>query len=173
MSGLSFWVIPGLICAGALAAAFKGSDVLPTFAKGARNGLDTVLGMLPSLVAMLTGIHMLQASGLIDAFTSFLSPVLSLLGIPSQIAPLVLIRPLSGSGALAMVSQLIGTYGPDSLIGRTASVTMGSTETTFYTASVYFGSLGIKRTRWAIPAALCADFAGFVGAALFTRLTMG
>ena len=173
MSGFTFFIIPGLICAGAVGAAARGVDVLPAFTKGARRGLDTVLGILPSLIAMLTAIHMLQASGLLPALTHALSPVLSFMGMPPEMAPLALIRPISGSGALAVLTDIISRYGPDSLVGRTASVAMGSTETTFYTASVYFGSLGIKDTRWAIPAALCADLAGFLGASFFTRLTMG
>ena len=173
MSSLTSWIVPCLICAAALGAAFRGVDVLPCFINGAKGGIRTCLKMLPSLVAMLTAIHMLRASGLLSAIVLAVSPLLSALGIPQETAPLIFIRPLSGSGALAVGAELMARYGPDSLIGRTAAVTLGSTETTFYVSSVYFGSLGIKRTRYAIPAALCADLAGFVGAAFFTRLLMG
>ena len=167
VSGL---VVPLLIGLSALGAALKGADVLPAFIKGARSGLGTALRMLPSLVAMMTAIQMLTASGLLDAITWALSPVLNMLGIPAALAPLVFIRPFSGSGALAAGSKIMSQYGPDSLTGRCAAVTLGSTETTFYVSSVYFGSLNIRKTRYAIPAALCADFAGFVGACVFTKL---
>ena len=113
---------------------------------------------------------MLRASGVLDAFTSLISPALSLLGIPAETGALMLLRPVSGSGALAVAGDLIAQYGPDSLIGRTASVMLGSTETTFYVIAVYFGAAGIKRTRCAVPAALCADLTGFVMSALTVRL---
>ena len=173
MTSFTAWVIPCLIGAAALMAEFRGVDVLPAFIKGTKGGIRTSFKILPSLVAMLTAIHMLRASGLLEALVYALSPLLTAMGVPEETAPLVFIRPLSGSGAMAVAAELISRYGPDSLVGRTAAVTLGSTETTFYTASVYFGSLGIKRTRYAIPAALCADLAGFVGASFFTRLLMG
>ena len=116
---------------------------------------------------------MLRASGAMDLLTSFLAPVCSVLGIPPQTLPLVILRPISGSAALAIGSELICTYGPDSLVGRTAAVMLGSTETTFYVVSVYFGAAGIKRSRHAIPAALAADFTGFVVASWVTRWLWG
>ena len=114
-----------------------------------------------------------RASGALEALTSLLSPLLTLLGIPPETAPLMLLRPVSGSGALAAATELIGQYGPDSYIGRTAAVMLGSTETTFYVIAVYFGAAGIKRTRWAVPAALCADITGFAVSALAVRLLWG
>ena len=116
---------------------------------------------------------MLRASGALDALTRLLAPLFSLLGIPVETAPLMLLRPVSGSGALAVAGELIGEYGADSLIGRTAAVMLGSTETTFYVIAVYFGAVGIKKTRYAIPAALCADLTGFVASAFAVRLLWG
>ena len=119
---------------------------------------------------LLTAVHMLRASGAIDALSSLLSPVFSFLGIPPETAPLVLIRPISGSAALAVGADLMASYGPDSEIGRTAAIMLGSSETTFYTISVYFGASGIRKTRYAIPAALVADFTGFFVASLTVKL---
>ena len=113
---------------------------------------------------------MLRASGGMELLSGFLAPVFRLFGIPPETAMLVLIRPISGSAALAVGAELMQEYGPDSLIGRTAAVMLGSTETTFYTISVYFGAAGIRKTRYAIPAALIADLVGFLMASLSTRL---
>ena len=140
------------------------------------NGYDFVYCnevIKPALVGLLTAVHMLRASGLLDWLAQALSPVLHLLGIPPETVGLMLIRPISGSGALGVGSELIQRYGPDSLIGRTAAVMLGSTETTFYTIAVYFGAAGIRNTRYAIPAALCADLCGFVAASWAVRLFFG
>ncbi len=119
---------------------------------------------------LLTAVHMLRASGAIDMLSNLLAPVFSLFGIPVETAPLVLIRPISGSAALAVGADLIASYGLDSPVGRTAAIMLGSTETTFYTISVYFGASGIRKTRYTIPAALLADFTGFFVASLTARL---
>ena len=118
---------------------------------------------------LLTAVHMLRASGAIEILSSLLAPLFRLVGIPPETAVLVLIRPISGSAALAVGSELMAAYGPDSLIGRTVAVMLGSTETTFYTISVYFGAVGIHKTRYAVPAALFADFVGFFMASLTVR----
>ena len=145
-------------------------DVFSAVVDGVKDGLRVVLKIFPPLVALLTAVYMLRASGVLDALTALLSPALGLLGIPAETGALMLLRPVSGSGALAVAGDLIAQYGPDSLIGRTASVMLGSTETTFYVIAVYFGAAGIKRTRYAVPAALCADLTGFVMSALTVRL---
>ena len=154
----------------ALYGALRGVDVFAAFADGVHDGLRVLLGIFPSLAALLTAVYMLRASGALDALTGLLSPVLGALGIPAETAPLMLIRPFSGSGALAVAGELIAAEGPDSLAGRTAAVMLGSTETTFYVIAVYFGAAGVKKTRWAIPAALCADLTGFIAASAFARL---
>ena len=165
--------VPFIIAAVSAAGLFSGIDVFSAFTEGAKKGLGVSVRILPSLIALLTAVYMFRASGLAGFLTKLIAPALSFIGIPAETAPIMFIRPISGSGALAAVSEIISRYGADSLIGRTAAVMMGSTETTFYTISVYFGSLGIKDTKYAVPAALCADLAGFIAASFFTRLFFG
>ena len=129
-----------------------------------------LLTIAPALVVLLSAVGMLRASGALDALSAVLSPVLELAGIPPQTVLLLLVRPISGSAALAIGAELISQYGVDSMIGRTAAVMLGSTETTFYTISVYFGAWGISKTRYAVPAALIADGVGFLAAAWSVRL---
>lgn len=163
-------IIPLILAGTSCWALHKKTDVYSSLVAGAEEGIKVILHILPALVALLTAIHMLRASGALDAITAFAKPLFSFFGIPVETAPLVLIRPFSGSAALAIASDLMITYGPDSTIGRTAAVMLGSTETTFYTIAVYFGSAGIKKTRYTIPAALIADLTGFVMAALTARI---
>jgi len=148
----------------------KKQDVYTLMTDGAAEGLKILLRIVPSLIVLLSGIHMLRASGAMDVLTKLMSPIFSIFGIPPETAPLVLIRPFSGSAALAVGTDIMSTYGADSLIGRTAAIMLGSTETTFYTIAVYFGAAGIKKTRYAIPAALIADMTGFCMASLTARL---
>lgn len=167
-------LIPAIVMAFTAAYGLvKGVDVFGAMTDGITDGLRVALRIFPSLVALLTAVYMLRASGALDALTHLLAPLFSLLGIPVETAPLMLLRPVSGSGALAVAGELIGEYGADSLIGRTAAVMLGSTETTFYVIAVYFGAVGIKKTRYAIPAALCADLTGFAASALAVRLLWG
>lgn len=163
-------IVPVMICGITAYALSRGVDVFSALTDGALDGLKTAGRILPPLVILLTSVSMLRASGFLDALTGVLRPVLRVLGIPEETAALALLRPFSGSGALAVGSELIAEYGPDSYIGRTAAVMLGSTETTFYVAAVYFGAAGVRRSRYAVPAALCADLAGFVAAALTVRL---
>jgi len=166
-------LLPCLMLAASCAAMAGKRDVYSLLISGAETGLQTVLQILPALIILLTAVHMLRASGAMDLLTNLLSPLCRLLGIPPETVPLVVIRPISGSAALAVGSELMAVYGPDSQIGRTAAIMLGSTETTFYTISIYFGAAGIRRTRYAIPAALIADLTGFVMAAWVTRWMFG
>ena len=163
-------LVPGLLLAVSCAAMMGKRDVYTLMVTGAGDGLQTVLHILPALIVLLSAVHMLRASGAMDLLTSFFSPLCRLMGIPPETVPLVVMRPISGSAALAIGSELMAAYGVDSQIGRTAAIMLGSTETTFYTISVYFGAAGIKRTRYAIPAALMADLTGFVVASVTARL---
>ena len=140
--------------------------------QGAGDGLKLLVSILPALIFLLTAVHMLRASGATEILSSLFAPVFSFFGIPPETAMLVLIRPISGSAALAVGAELMAQYGVDSLVGRTAAVMLGSTETTFYTISVYFGAAGIKKTRYTIPAALFADFVGFFMASCTVRLLL-
>lgn len=164
------YVVPGILLLSSVAALRKKENTYDLLLQGGREGLHIVFSILPALVMLLTAVSMLRASGCIDLISQFLSPVFSLFGIPPETAILVLVRPLSGSAALAVGADLMAHYGPDSLIGRTAAVMLGSTETTFYTISVYFGAAGIRKTRYTVPAALFADFVGFFMASLTVRL---
>ena len=137
---------------------------------GASEGLRMVASLVPALILLLTVVSMLRASGAVELLSSFLAPVMNFLGIPPETAILVLIRPISGSAALAVGAELMTVHGVNSAIGRTVAVMLGSTETTFYTISVYFGAAGVRKTRYTLPAALFADFVGFFMASLTTRL---
>ncbi len=159
-----------LVCALALGKKENPYELMLT---GAKDGLKLLYSIVPALVLLLTSVTMLRQSGAIEAISHTLAPIFRFVGIPPETAILVLVRPISGSAALAVGADLMATYGVDSLVGRTAAVMLGSTETTFYTISVYFGSCGIQKTRYAIPAALIADFVGFLMASLTVRLFYG
>ena len=145
-------------------------DVYSLMITGAEQGLRTVISILPSLVILLAVIHMLRISGAIDRMTELLTPICQTLGIPPETVPLVVIRPISGSAGLAVGSEIIAAHGPDSEVGRIAAIMLGSTETTFYTISVYFGAAKIKKTRHTVIAALIADLVGFFMAGVTARL---
>ena len=166
-------IIPVLLAGMAIYGMGKKVDVYGALTHGAEEGLSVLLRIIPSLVGLLTAVSMFRASGALEWLAALCAPVLDWLGIPSELLPLMLIRPVSGSGALAVASDLMTTYGPDSYVGRVASVMLGGTDTTFYTIAVYFGSAGIHRTRHTVPAALTADIAGFLASALAVRLFFG
>ena len=163
-------LIPLLLAAVAAWGVRRKVDVYTALTDGAAEGLRVVLRICPNLIALLSAVYMLRASGALDFFTTLLAPVLTAIGIPPETAPLLLIRPLSGSGALAAGSELMAAYGVDSTVGRTAAVMLGCTETTFYTIAVYFGAAGVRKIRYTIPAALTADLVGFLAAAWCVRL---
>lgn len=170
---VSSLVVPVLLAGTAVFAMGRRVDVYAALTAGAGEGLTVLIRIIPALVGLLTAVAMFRASGAMEWLTKLCAPVLSKLGIPAELTPLMLIRPVSGNGALAVGSELIQTYGPDSYLGRVAAVMLGSTETTFYTIAVYFGSAGIHRTRHTIPAALTADLTGFIAAAFAVRLFFG
>ncbi|MBP5166662.1 MAG: spore maturation protein [Oscillospiraceae bacterium] len=151
-------------------ALMRRTELYPALTDGIGAGLKTVLSIFPSLTAMICAVYMLRASGALDAFSALLSPLLSHLGISSRLAPLMLIRPLSGSGALAFGSEVINSLGPDSVEGRVAAVMLASSETTFYVVSVYSSGAGVKRLGYAIPAALIADLVVYIAAGITVKL---
>ena len=163
-------LVPVLIAGTALYGMFRRVDVYDALVAGAGEGLGVLIKIVPALVGLLTAVYMLRASGALDLAAQALAPVLTRLGIPPETVGLMLVRPVSGSAALGVGAELISTYGPDSLIGRTAAVMLGSTETTFYTIAVYFGAAKVAKTRYAVPAALCGDVAGFLAASWAVRL---
>ena len=164
------YIIPCILLTASVGALRKRENAYDLMLEGAAEGLNLLVAILPALILLLTAVHMLKASGAVNLISKPLTPIFSFLGIPVETAVLVLIRPISGSAALAIGADLMAEYGPDSFIGRTTAVMLGSTETTFYTISVYFGAAGIKKTRYSIPAALFADFVGFFMASCTVRL---
>lgn len=163
-------VVPLTIAGVALYGLGRGVDVYDALVQGAGGGLEVLLRIFPALVGLMTAVAMLRASGALELAAGALGPLLDRVGLPAQLLPLMLVRPISGSAALGVGAELIQNYGPDSQLGRTAAVMLGSTETTFYTIAVYFGAVGITRTRYAVPAALCADLTGFLAAAWAVRV---
>ena len=163
-------LVPGILVGVSCYGMAKKVDVYDALLQGAAKGLQILLRILPALITLLTVTAMLRASGALDLAAEALAPILRWLGIPPETVGLMVVRPISGSAALGVGSDLIRSHGPDSLVGRTAAVMLGSTETTFYTIAVYFGAAGIQKTRYAVPAALCADLAGFLAAAWAVRL---
>ncbi|MCI9187551.1 MAG: spore maturation protein [Oscillospiraceae bacterium] len=166
-------IVPLILAGVALYGCFRRVDVYTALVQGAGDGLEVLMRILPSLVGLLTAVYMLRASGALDLAAQALTPLLDRIGLPGELLPLMLVRPISGSAALGVGAELIAAHGPDSYLGRTAAVMLGSTETTFYTIAVYFGAVKITKTRYAVPAALCADLTGFLAAAWAVRLCFG
>ena len=164
------YLVPVLLLLTCAVTLRKQENTYDLLLSGGAEGLKILISLVPTLILLLTAVTMLRASGAIDLFSHFVSPLFTFFGIPAETAILVLIRPISGSAALAIGTDLMQLHGVDSEIGRTVAVMLGSTETTFYTISVYFGAAGIKKTRYTGPAALIADLTGFMVASLAVRI---
>ncbi len=167
---ISILAIPVIILVFLSFGYLKKVRVYEKFVEGAKEGFDVGVTIIPYLVAMLVAIAMFRASGALDVLTYLLSPITQLIGMPPEVVPMALMRPLSGSGSIGVMTELMKTYGPDSLIGFMASTMFGSTETTFYVVAVYFGAVNIRKTRYALPAGLLADAAGLITAVFISRL---
>ncbi|QZY54446.1 spore maturation protein [Crassaminicella profunda] len=170
METISIYAIPLIILIIPLYGFIKKVKVYEAFTEGAKEGFKTGVMIIPYLVAMLVAIGIFRKSGAMDLLVSAVSPITNLIGMPAEVLPMAIMRPLSGGGASGIMNDLFTTYGPDSLIGRMASIMNGSTETTFYVLAVYFGAVGIKKTRHALPAGLIADFVGLITAVFVTNL---
>ena len=170
MIKFSDYIIPLIIILIILYGAFKGINVFDEFLNGAKNGFKTIYTITPALIALIFAIELMKASGGLDVLCSLLSPVTNLLGIPKELTPLTILSPISGSGSVGMFERILKDYNPDSFIGRCASVMMGSTETTFYTMTLYYSSINIKKTRHTLPSALCADFTSFILSSKIVKL---
>lgn len=173
MDKLGIYAVPVMVLFILLFGIVRRVPVFDAFVEGAKEGLASSFSILPTLVGLIMAVTMLKASGALDMLASFLAPVAQLLGLPASVMPLALIKPISGSGATALLTQIFESSGPDSFAGRVASVMAGSTETTFYCIAVYYGAVGIKKTRHTVPAALTADFTAFIIAALSVRYFFG
>jgi spore maturation protein SpmA len=172
-AAVSFWMIPVLIAALVLFGWARGVRVYESVVEGAKEGFQVALRIIPYLVAILVAVAMFRASGGLDVFVAAVSPLTAPLGLPAEAVPMAVLRPLSGSGAFAVMSEILTTRGPDSYLGYLVSTMQGSTDTTFYILAVYFGAVGIKKTRHAVPAGLLADAAGIAGAVLICHLVWG
>ena len=170
MTSISDWAIPVIMFAIVIYGWVKGVDVWEVFLEGARSGIGVAFKILPALVALITAVGILNASGALDLITLAISPLSTLIGLPGEVVPLAILRPISGSGAMVIFNDILTRFGPDSEIGRIASVLEGSTETTFYTIAVYYGATSIKNTRHTLPASLTADFVGFIMSAITVRM---
>lgn len=170
MTEASAWAIPLIIFSILTVGLLRKVKVYETFVEGAKEGFNVGVRIIPFLVAILVAIGMFRASGALDMLIRLIDPLLSLVGYPSEALPMAMIRPLSGSGALGVMSDLLATHGPDSFIGRLASTMMGSTETTFYVLAVYLGSIGVRRSRHTLAACLTADAAGLIAAFIVVKL---
>ena len=170
---LSVWAMPLMILGIVIFGMARRINVYQSFTDGAKVGLENMVAIVPPLVGLMVGITMLRSSGAIDLLGKILSPILTPLGIPTEVLPLALLRPVSGSGSVAIVGDLMKSFGANSLVGKIAAVMMGSTETTFYTVAVYFGAVGIKDAKHTLKSALFADFTGIMLSIYITKLFFG
>lgn len=168
MSALSTYTVVAFIAVTLFYGAYKKVDCFETFTEGAKNGLDISIRILPTLCAMLVAVAVLQSSGLLDLIYRALLPMANLIGLPPQVLPLAIVRPFSGSAAMGVLLSTLNTYGADSSIGMAACIIMGSSETVFYTAGLYFGSVGIRKWRHTLPLCLLGTLASLFMAAVLT-----
>lgn len=170
ISVISLWLLPVLILIILVYAVYKKVPTYESFVEGGKDGIDIAFSIIPFLVGMMVAISIFRSSGAMDFLISWFKPLLHFIGVPAEVVPLSLIRPISGNAALAMTNDIIATYGPDSMIGRLASTIQGSTDTTFYVLTVYFGAVGIKKMGDAIKVGLWADLIGIAAAIVFVNL---
>jgi spore maturation protein B len=173
ISVASVFVLPAMIVGIPLYGLFKRVPVYESFVEGGKEGFQVAVRIIPFIVAILFAIGMFRASGAMEWLASALSPVLALIGMPAEVLPMAIVRPLTGSGSVAIVADLAEQYGTDALVTRMASTMFGSTETTFYVIAVYFGAVGVSKTRHAVPAGLAADIAAMLLAVWFCLLFFG
>ena len=170
---VSVLAIPGLVLGIVVYGAFKKVKIYEAFVEGAKEGFNVGVRIIPYLVAMLVAIGIFRASGAMEILSQLISPITRLIGMPAEVMPMALIRPLSGNGALGVMSEVIKSHGADSLIGRMVSVMMGSSETTFYVLAVYFGSVGITRGRQAVLGGIMVDIIAVVVSVWVVNLIFG
>ena len=173
MQVISIIAVPLLIAVIVCYGALKKVRIYEAFVEGAKEGFTVGVRIIPYLVAMLVAIGIFRASGAMDLLSALVAPLTKLIGMPAEVLPMAMVRPLSGSGALGVMTETIRAHGPDSLIGRMVSVMMGSTETTFYVLAVYFGAVGVTRARHAVPAGILVDLIAIIISVYLTRLIFG
>jgi spore maturation protein B len=173
MSVINHFIVPGIIGGIFLYGLCRGVNTFDAFLEGAAEGLHTAASIVPALICLLTAVAMFKASGALDVLSWAIAPLAEIVGFPREVIPLALLRPISGSGAMVLFNDILTTYGPDSFIGRVASVLEGSTETTFYTIAVYYGATRVTKTRHTLPSALSADLTGMLMSVVAVRLFLG
>jgi spore maturation protein B len=173
LNQVSLMFIPLIVGCILLYGTYKKITTYEKFVEGGKDGLQIAFSIIPYLVGMLVSISIFRASGALDFFLSILKPMLQAVGVPAEIVPLALIKPISGTAALGITTDLISTYGPDSFIGRLASTMQGSTDTTFYILTVYFGAVGIKKMGDALKVGLLADLVGIIASVVIVILVFG
>ncbi|GGF09014.1 spore maturation protein B [Halobacillus andaensis] len=169
---MSVWLIPAIILIILVTATIKRVPAYEVFVEGSKEGIQLAISLLPFLLGMMVSIAIFQASGAMDAVLSIFKPLMMMLGVPEQILPLAMIRPISGTAALSMTTELIRTFGPDSLIGQMASVMQGSTDTTLYIITVYFGAVGIRKMGDALKVGLLADLVGIIASIIIVIILL-
>lgn len=167
---ISAWAIPVIIVFIPVYAAYRKIPVYESFVDGAKEGFDTAIRIIPHLVGMMVAISVFRASGAMELMIGWIRPLCEMLGIPSEILPLAILRPITGAGSLAFTTDLIQQFGPDSMIGRIASTIQGSTDTTLYVITVYFGAIGIRKASYALKVGLISDAVGFIASILVCYL---
>ncbi|WP_438432302.1 spore maturation protein [Gorillibacterium sp. sgz500922] len=173
ISAISAWAIPVLLVFIPLYSAFRKVPVYESFVEGAKDGFQTAVAIIPSLVGMMVAISVFRVSGAMDMLVGVLKPVLDWAGIPGEVLPLAILRPITGAGSLAFTTDLMKHFGPDSLIGRIASTVQGSTDTTLYVITVYFGAVGIRKAGYALKVGLISDVIGFIASVAVCYLVFG
>jgi spore maturation protein B len=169
----SVWAIPAILLIIPVTGFLRRVAVYEAFVEGAAEGFQTAIRIMPFLVAMMVAISIFRASGALEECITIIEPLLLLLNIPPELAPLAVMRPLSGTGSLGLTTELLNTHGPDSLVGRIASTVLGSTDTTFYILTVYFGAVGIRNPRYSVAVGLLGDLTGFFGSVYICTLIFG
>ncbi|MCD5323044.1 MULTISPECIES: spore maturation protein [Pontibacillus] len=173
LTTVSTWMIPLLILLVLIVGTIKQVPTYETFVEGGKEGIKMAISLLPFLLGMMVAIAIFRASGAMESIVALFSPLLQLVGVPSEIVPLAMVRPISGTAALGMTTEIIGTHGPDSFLGRLASTMQGSTDTTLYIITVYFGAVGIKRMGDALKVGLIADFIGIIASIIVVSIVFG
>jgi spore maturation protein B len=170
---ISAWAIPVMIVFIPLYAAYRKVAVYESFVEGAKEGFDTAVKIIPHLVGMMVAISIFRASGAMDMLIDWMRPFFNYIGVPTEVLPLAILRPITGAGSLAFTTDLIEQFGPDSMIGRIASTVQGSTDTTLYVITVYFGAIGIRKAGYALKVGLISDLVGFVASIVICFLVFG
>jgi len=170
---ISAWAIPVLVTLVLVYATVKKIPIFDTFVEGGKEGFNIAISLIPYLVAMLVALGVFRESGAFDLLVQLISPVTNLLSIPGDVLPLAIMRPISGNGALAITAEIMQRFGPDSIQGLIASTMQGSTDTTFYIITVYFGSVGIRKVRYSLTVGLLSDLTGFLAAVFICKLVFG